>query len=427
MSDQSHDVYIVYTDFVGFSTREYDAELVKTLKEFYSLVGQVYSECLPSSQVEFLPTGDGCLLIIWFPTTENPNGTFSQINDLNVLNFIVKLHQRTRSTFAGQPLRIGVSKGNAIRYLYQLQVKGVEKSGTNFTGHAINAGQRVMDFGQNWHILASNSIFESLPRGQEYKWEEEFGIRRWLGHIQDLEIALERYPHPYLDKHTVPHHVANIFTMRRKNIGNNRPPHFTRRTSVLKRSDVEEFEEILNSGAKFYSVTSLSADEWFGDDSLLHVLLAQAANNEPKIEKGKSARRRKFQRVIIWDSDQEKGTRPKNFITFHQTAGVGCFTIRPGAARRVINTGYLKKIGADCKNKEEPGIWDEEWREFFVKPELREFWLVLDKKDKVKNAGFGKRRPLDGKHELVKLPPQVFPYAVGLFKELQKAAREERG
>jgi serine/threonine protein kinase len=186
--------HVLFTDIVGYSKLMID-EQTDRLQELQEIVRntQEFQRAQAADQLLRLPTGDG-MALSFFGDPEAPVRCAVEISRA------LKDHPEIK-------LRMGVHSGLVYRM-------ADINANMNVAGGGINIAQRVMDCGDDGHILLSKRVADDL--GQ---------LGRWARHLHDLGQAEV--------KHGVLVHVYNLYT---DEAGNPEVPARLRRPEAKKRS-----------------------------------------------------------------------------------------------------------------------------------------------------------------------------------------------
>lgn len=138
---------VLAIDIVSYSTA-LDETQNRYLNTLNTIVGDVLNEDHDCSCAT-LPTGDGVILV--FP---------GKMADY-ALKKALRIHQRIQDGLLKLPVRIGIHDGGVIP-VSDLTGK------TNYVGNTMNICQRVMDAGDEGHILLSESAFNSVNHMEVY-------------------------------------------------------------------------------------------------------------------------------------------------------------------------------------------------------------------------------------------------------------------
>src|SRR5258705_7427350 len=182
--------HVLFTDIVGYSKLMID-EQTERLQELQEIVRntQEFQRAQAARQLLRLPTGDG-IALSFFGDPEAPVRCAVEIG-------------RALKDHPDIKLRMGVHSGLVYR------IADINAN-MNVAGGGINIAQRVMDCGDDGHILLSKRVADDL--GQ---------LGRWARHLHDLGQAEV--------KHGVLVHVYNLYT---DEVGNPEVPAKLRRPEV---------------------------------------------------------------------------------------------------------------------------------------------------------------------------------------------------
>jgi class 3 adenylate cyclase/tRNA A-37 threonylcarbamoyl transferase component Bud32 len=163
--------YVLFTDLVAYSTLTMDqqAHLIGELTRFVEGTEQ-FKLSKAHEQLILLPTGDGMALVFF----DDP---------IAPVQCAVQLSQKLRGHLELK-LRMGIHSGPVYRTV------DINKAG-NVAGGGINLAQRVMDCGNEGHILVSKTVADTLNE-----------LRQWRSYVHDLGEAEV--------KHGVKVHVYNL-------------------------------------------------------------------------------------------------------------------------------------------------------------------------------------------------------------------------
>ncbi len=145
-TEQLRTAHVLFMDIVGYSKLKSEQQ-VKTM----ATLNQIVKDCLPEERRLMLPTGDG-MVIVFLTNPESPLLTAQKI--------------APKVKEAKIPLRMGMHTGPV--YLIE-DIKQQE----NIVGGGINLAQRVMDCGDEGHILASEEVARALS-GVKEEYERLF-------------------------------------------------------------------------------------------------------------------------------------------------------------------------------------------------------------------------------------------------------------
>ncbi|MBA3320401.1 MAG: AAA-like domain-containing protein [Pyrinomonadaceae bacterium] len=143
--------HVLFTDIVGYSKLPMDQQTSR-LQELNRIVRETeeFRRAEAADQLIRLPTGDG-MALVFFGDPELP------------LKCALAINRALRSDYPHVKLRMGVHTGPIYR------MADINTS-NNVAGGGINIAQRVMDCGDDGHILVSNTVAEML--GQLSRWAE---------------------------------------------------------------------------------------------------------------------------------------------------------------------------------------------------------------------------------------------------------------
>jgi tRNA A-37 threonylcarbamoyl transferase component Bud32 len=164
--------FVLFLDIVGYSKLMMDAqaEIIDELTKIVQATDQ-FRRAKETDQLILLPTGDGMALVFF--------------NDLMApVECAVKIAQALRN-HARLKLRMGVHSGPVYRTV------DINKA-RNVAGSGINLAQRVMDCGDEGHILISKSYADFLDQ-----------LTEWKDQTHDLGVVEV--------KHGVPVHIFNLY------------------------------------------------------------------------------------------------------------------------------------------------------------------------------------------------------------------------
>jgi serine/threonine protein kinase len=186
--------HVLFTDIVGYSKLPID-EQTERLQELQEIVRntQEFQRAQASNQLLRLPTGDGMALSFF----GDPEASVRCAVEIS----------RALKAFPAIKLRMGVHSGLVYRM-------ADINANMNVSGGGINTAQRVMDIGDDGHILVSKRVADDLGE-----------LGRWRGQLHDLGQAEV--------KHGVLVHVYNLYT---DEVGNPELPAKLRPPEVKKRS-----------------------------------------------------------------------------------------------------------------------------------------------------------------------------------------------
>ena len=154
--------YCIGIDMVGFSKKSvsHQEELVKDLKVILK------KHVRPKNVIS---TGDGAYIVF---NDEN-------VDVLNVLQTAINIMEDLHKKCTGVSIRMGIASGVIIPHK-DMQGK------SNFIGDGINLTARIMDCGNEWHILLSQLVAMSaekhnkLPRGYYIVHAGEYLVKHAL-------------------------------------------------------------------------------------------------------------------------------------------------------------------------------------------------------------------------------------------------------
>ncbi len=147
--------HVLYVDLVGYSKllMEQQASLIRELQEIVQAT-PAYQQASQSDDLIGLPTGDG-MALAFFGSPTAPAECAAEI----------------AQAVRGRPhisLRMGIHSGGVYH------VSDINAN-LNVSGGGINIAQRVMDCGDDGHILISRTVAELLAQ-----------LTRWTAHLTDL-------------------------------------------------------------------------------------------------------------------------------------------------------------------------------------------------------------------------------------------------
>ncbi len=139
---------ILFIDVVGFSRKPMaiQKQVIQRLTEMVQQTGAFRR--LDDSQRVSLPTGDG-MAIAFFGAAEVP------VTCAIELQKAIRRHNASQSAELEILVRMGINSGEVFTVLDINEHR-------NVVGDGINNAQRVMDFGDAWHILASEAVVRDL-------------------------------------------------------------------------------------------------------------------------------------------------------------------------------------------------------------------------------------------------------------------------
>jgi len=181
--------HVLFMDIVGYSKlhMEVQRKLVKLLQEMVRNTAE-FAHAHAKKKLVCLPTGDG-LALVFFGDPEAP------VRCAVDLGSALRHHPELK-------LRMGIHAGPIYR------VPDINAN-VNVAGVGINMAQRVMDCGDEGHILVSRAVADTLSQ-----------LGKWENSLKDLGEAEV--------KHGVHIHVYNLHTA---DAGNPEPPQKLRRAS----------------------------------------------------------------------------------------------------------------------------------------------------------------------------------------------------
>lgn len=166
-------------DVVGFTKKTIDVQhkIVNVLNGLLSNLNDF--KAIQDENRLILPTGDG-MVIAFYDSPESP------VLCAMALQKAIKDHNATKPPSEEIQVRMGINIGEILSFVDLNQRR-------NIVGDGINDAQRVMDFGDAWHILASESIARLLINYKDSYQE--------LLHDAGL----------FKDKHGFTHHIYNVY------------------------------------------------------------------------------------------------------------------------------------------------------------------------------------------------------------------------
>ncbi len=180
---------ILFIDVVGFSKKPMHVQktVIEALTSMVCGLDQFRS--LAEANRVALPTGDGMAIGFW-STPEVPLACAIGIQRA------IKAYNLEAPPSMQIFVRMGINTGEVFSILDINQHR-------NIVGDGINNAQRVMDFGDSWHILASDSVASDL-----IDFDESY---KEILHFAGI----------FADKHGMRHQVFNVFS---PDFGNTTPP-----------------------------------------------------------------------------------------------------------------------------------------------------------------------------------------------------------
>ena len=171
---------IIFLDIVGFSKKNSNIQkqLIQKLSQIITNSPQIKK--LATENLVQLPTGDGVALAIW----SDPQTPLMALFEIHKA---IKEHNIINSEDLKIEVRTGINSGEIFTVLDINERR-------NIVGEGINNAQRVMDFGDSGHILASQAIADELLQV----------CPSFSAVLHDLGL--------FADKHGIQHQVYNIFT-----------------------------------------------------------------------------------------------------------------------------------------------------------------------------------------------------------------------
>jgi hypothetical protein len=362
-------VYIIFCDIVKYSIASSD-KMNEVIDKFFSVVKQSVNDNLNNCDSNYLNSaGDGCLIIAQDGKDNNTHISKNGID--NVLKCAIQIFIGLKNYSI--PIRMAISTGSLKR---TADINGRPQ----FIGHDINDCQRIMDFGEESHLLMSRNMFDNLNR------DNRDTVTMVIG---SYNIHIEKPEKQYWDKHGNMQELYIVFINvegDQSSITKRRPPPLKWKGSkgeALTRANRDFFKDILNKSDKFWSITLESPSEWLLDESLLYVLFKQAAingNGDPSDNK--------FKRFIICDKDQINTPDGAMLRNLHKFANVQfCEITQEAAAKGISENQELLTV------KNELNLAKKSDKDFVNKP-LREMWISY-KDEKPLSAGYGNGDPGD--------------------------------
>ncbi len=144
---QQAQVSVLALDIVSYSR-----ELDETQQRLVSMLNDVLTACIKSSghsHLFRLPTGDGAILV--FP------GQPSSV----ALDLAIAIHVRISENLTRLPLRMGLHNGLAA-------VSRDSTGQATIVGSALNICVRIMNLGDDGHILVSDNVFNDLKNQERF-------------------------------------------------------------------------------------------------------------------------------------------------------------------------------------------------------------------------------------------------------------------
>ncbi|NLI78609.1 MAG: protein kinase [Candidatus Riflebacteria bacterium] len=180
---------LLFIDVVGFSKKSIHVQkaLIETLTAM--VAGLPAFRALPESDRVALPTGDGMAIGFW---SDPPVPLEAAIQ----LQGRIKDHNQAAPPSMHILVRMGINTGEVFT------IVDINRH-RNVVGDGINNAQRVMDFGDAWHLLASETVADELAAADPR--------RRDLLHFAGT----------FADKHGGRHRIYNVYS---DTFGNPTPP-----------------------------------------------------------------------------------------------------------------------------------------------------------------------------------------------------------
>jgi Adenylate and Guanylate cyclase catalytic domain len=167
----------VSTTVIALDIVSYSLELDQVQERMVRILSDVIADSLATSGLSpsILPTGDGALIVL-------EDGRASE-----ALTLAISIRRAIDKRLLRLPLRIGIHSGQSL-----IVVDAAGES--NYVGSTLNIGQRIMDLGEEGHILLSRRIADELHN------DEVHGR-----HIHRLSV------NPVVVKHGVELEIYNYF------------------------------------------------------------------------------------------------------------------------------------------------------------------------------------------------------------------------
>ncbi|HYT01333.1 MAG TPA: hypothetical protein VEL70_00405 [Candidatus Acidoferrum sp.] len=359
---EQENVYIIFCDIAKFSESS-NTKMSNTLQKFCEIINEIVIECLKGSTHYLHSTGDGCLVVAKYGKSQKTH--FKNKDVKNVLKCAIQIFIRLKD--ANIPIRMAISSGKATRF------NGLNRK-PQFVGHDIIDCQRIMDFGEDSHLLMSENLFNLLDKDERYSVDME---------IESCKVEIKKAEKQYIDKHGKIQKVymISIFNEEGELLTKKRLPPLKlkrKKGEALTVESMSEFDRILNESDKFYSVTLERPSEWLLDESLLYVLLKQASIN------GNNKPNNKFRRFLVCDKDLLQTPDCKMLSNLHRFANVKFFEITQEDAERKIDRDPQLATMQDNLKK----VFFMESDVHFIENPLSEMWVSF-KGGKIYSAGYG--------------------------------------
>lgn len=314
-------VYFVFTDIVKSTRTSNNPALVEKMKGFESIIEKAIA-VLGTFPTTVSSTGDGFLIIVEANHGKEPAKT--------VLDFAKRIQEElktwnvhTANKFA---IRIGIHSGDASEFTFDLLKNRMTK---NHIGLNIGTAQRIMDFGQDWHILLSQQFYEALG----------------------ATAGVIQLPQKYPDKHGT---LFTLWNYSVNGIGKKRGP-APRMMPVLNAGDARRINDLIDKSDEFLSVSYVDPEQWFNDHTLLSVIVRQAkrigelASSQRDSEEQQEA---KFIRISVETRKAEDESIMQNFLNLHETASVKLVPIDEKKAREcLVATGTYGQDFFICRRR----------------------------------------------------------------------------
>lgn len=164
----------IMIDIVSYSLRNnlQQRNLIQHLnKETKQILNDIYNPTDYDEKIEYIPTGDGMIIILYDTPTKIPSIC------ANIQNRIREYNNRQIEEGLKYSIRIGVNYGPVFVY-------SDIKENLNFAGNGINMVQRITNLGDSGHILFSKEAYDLLIDKANFKNEGKHKIKHGL----ELEV-----------------------------------------------------------------------------------------------------------------------------------------------------------------------------------------------------------------------------------------------
>ena len=208
MAPKTVSAQYIYIDIVGFSTNrnvEAQTDIIGRLNN--SVTQSLHENGITRRRYIPLPTGDGmCIALL---SVHEPYDIAILVG-MNILHLVNEGNNTEKDEMRKFKIRVGINENidNPIK-----DITGRK----NLAGAGINLAQRIMDQGDDSHLLVGRSLYDRLSQREKYQSK----FRRYVAivkHGQQIEV----YQYIETDKHYLNNEIPIVF--RKPAVGNKNLP-----------------------------------------------------------------------------------------------------------------------------------------------------------------------------------------------------------